>query len=84
VLASVVVFAGRPTAEAEPVARPTDMGFSVGAPQIWMSPEDADRELDAAAKTNARWMRVHIDWRHIRRDRRDTQPRSRVRLGDLE
>ena len=30
-----------------------------------MSPEDADRELDAAAKTNARWMRVHIDWHAI-------------------
>jgi beta-glucosidase/6-phospho-beta-glucosidase/beta-galactosidase len=27
-----------------------------------MSPEDADRELDAAAKTNARWMRVHTDY----------------------
>ena len=30
-----------------------------------MSPEDADRELDAVAKTNARWMRVHIDWHAI-------------------
>ena len=40
-------------------------GFSVGASQIWMSAEDADRELDAAALTNARWMRVHIDWHAI-------------------
>lgn len=47
-LASVVVFAGRPTAEAEPVAPADGYGFSIGAPQIWMSPEDADRELDGA------------------------------------
>ena len=61
-LASVVVFARRPTAEADPVAPADGYGFSIGAPQIWMSPEDADRELDAAARTNARWMRVHIDY----------------------
>ena len=30
-----------------------------------MSPEDANRELDAAAKTGARWLRVHIDWHFI-------------------
>jgi hypothetical protein len=141
VVASVVLFAGRPTAEAKPVAPADGYAFSVGASQIWMSPEDADRELDAAAKTHARWMRVHIDWpaiekvqgavrlglcrplggrrraardegarsdrqhsgvgrgarhrtlwaadqrrrlRHIRRDRRDALPRSRVGLGDLE
>jgi polysaccharide biosynthesis protein PslG len=69
VLASVVVFAGRPTAEAEPVAPADGYGFSVGAPQIWMSQEDADRELDAAAKTDARWMRVHIDWQAIEKVR---------------
>jgi hypothetical protein len=30
-----------------------------------MSAEDADRELDAAARTDARWIRVHIDWHAI-------------------
>src|ERR1700742_3047322 len=37
-------------------------GFSVGAPMTYMSTVDADRELDAAAKTNASWLWVLIDW----------------------
>lgn len=37
-------------------------GFSVGAPMTYMSTADADGELDAAAKTNATWLRVLIDW----------------------
>ena len=28
----------------------------------YMSNVDADREMDAAAKTNATWLRVLIDW----------------------
>ena len=45
-LASVVVFAGRPTAEAEPVAPADGYGFSIGAPQIWMS-----RKMPTASST---------------------------------
>lgn len=52
-------------AGADPVVPADGYGFAVGAPQAWMSPEDADRELDAAALTNARWLRVHIDWHFI-------------------
>ena len=53
-----------------PVVTPTDgYGFSVGASQIWMSPQDADRELDAVAKTGARWLRVHIDWHAVEKER---------------
>ena len=57
--------AGCRIAEAEPVVPADGYGFSVGASQIWMSAEDADRELDAAALTNARWMRVHVDWHAV-------------------
>jgi GH35 family endo-1,4-beta-xylanase len=50
-------------ADAEVVTAPQDgYGFSVGAPMTWMSDVDADRELDAAAKTGATWLRVLIDW----------------------
>lgn len=53
----------RPSPVAMPVV-PGGYGFSVGAPQSWMSDSDADRELDAVARTRAEWMRVLIDW-HI-------------------
>ena len=62
VLATVAI-GGCTSPDTAPVAAPADgYGFSVGASQIWMSAQEADRELDAAAKTEARWMRVHIDW----------------------
>ncbi|MCW2514861.1 MAG: xynB [Mycobacterium sp.] len=64
VVATLTV-SGCRTAQAEPVVPADGYGFSVGASQIWMSPQDADRELDAAARTNARWIRVHIDWHAI-------------------
>ncbi|HEX7824013.1 MAG TPA: hypothetical protein VF477_03830, partial [Mycobacterium sp.] len=54
----------RPAPQATPVAPEGGYGFSVGAPQSWMSDADADRELDAVARTRAEWMRVLIDW-HI-------------------
>lgn len=54
----------RPSPQATPVAPEGGYGFSVGAPQSWMSDADADRELDAVARTRAEWMRVLIDW-HI-------------------
>ena len=57
--------AGCRIAEAEPVVPADGYGFSVGASQIWMSAQDADRELDAAALTNARWLRVHVDWHAV-------------------
>lgn len=65
VLVAALSATGCRTAAAEPVVPADGYGFSVGAPQIWMKPADADRELDAAARTNARWMRVHIDWHAI-------------------
>ncbi|SDZ95345.1 MULTISPECIES: cellulase family glycosylhydrolase [unclassified Mycobacterium] len=54
----------RPSLVAMPVVPDAGYGFSVGAPQSWMSDADADRELDAVARTRAEWMRVLIDW-HI-------------------
>jgi len=62
VLVVTMTIAACRTADAEPVVPADGYGFSVGASQIWMSAEDADRELDAAALTNARWIRVHVDW----------------------
>jgi GH35 family endo-1,4-beta-xylanase len=54
---------GQRAVTAEAVTPPQDgYGFSVGAPMTYMSNIDADRELDAAAKTNASWLRVLIDW----------------------
>ncbi|BDX33128.1 hypothetical protein TUM20985_36750 [Mycobacterium antarcticum] len=61
--------AGCRTTGTEPVVPADGYGFSVGASQIWMSAEDANRELDAAAMTSARWMRVHIDWHAIEKVR---------------
>lgn len=54
----------RPSPVAVPVVPKGGYGFGVGAPQSWMSDADADRELDAVARTRAQWMRVLIDW-HI-------------------
>lgn len=68
-LAAVVASAGCRSAQPGPVVPVDGYGFSVGASQIWMSPEDAERELDAAASTGARWMRVHIDWMAVERVR---------------
>lgn len=52
------------TAQAE-VAPVAGYGFSVGAPMTWMSRMDADRELDAVARTGATWLRVLIDWSRV-------------------
>ena len=61
-VAAMTVTGGRAVI-AEAVTPPKDgYGFSVGAPMTYMSNVDADRELDAAAKTNATWIRVLIDW----------------------
>lgn len=65
-VAVLVLTAGGCRDAPEPVVHPDDgYGFAVGASQIWMSPEDAARELDAVAKTGATWLRVHIDWHAI-------------------
>jgi polysaccharide biosynthesis protein PslG len=54
---------GQRSVTAGAVTPPQDgYGFSVGAPMTYMSNVDADRELDAVAKTNATWLRVLIDW----------------------
>ncbi|MGE2724615.1 family 1 glycosylhydrolase [Mycolicibacterium pulveris] len=51
---------------AEAVVAPRDgYGFAVGAPMTWMSDMDADRELDAVARTGATWLRVFVDWNRI-------------------
>ena len=63
VLATALLLTGVRTAQAEVVVAPSDgYGFSVGAPMTWMNDVDADRELDAAARTGATWLRVLIDW----------------------
>jgi polysaccharide biosynthesis protein PslG len=65
-LVAAVSVTGVRTARAEAVVAPQDgYGFSVGGPMTWMSDVDADRELDAAAKTGATWMRVLIDWSRV-------------------
>lgn len=64
-VAMTVVVAGCREAPV-PVEYPDDgYGFAVGAPQAWMAPEDAARELDAVAGTDATWLRVHIDWQFV-------------------
>jgi len=65
VMVAVLAIAGCRASSAAPVTSPDGYGFAVGSPQIWMSQADADRELDAVAKTGARWLRVHIDWHFI-------------------
>jgi hypothetical protein len=64
VVAAISVAGSRTTAVAakESFVPADGYGFSVGAPMTWMSIVDADRELDAAAKTGATWLRVLIDW----------------------
>lgn len=63
VLMTAMSVTGVRTGHAEVVVAPSDgYGFSVGAPMTWMSDVDADRELDAAARTGATWLRVLIDW----------------------
>src|SRR5690349_17580560 len=48
---------------AEALLVPADgYGFSVGGPMTWMSDINADRELDAAARAGATWIRVLISW----------------------
>ncbi|MBP1820602.1 hypothetical protein [Mycobacterium sp. OAE908] len=62
-LVAAMTVVGQRAVIAEAVTPPQDgYGFSVGAPMTYMSTVDADRELDAAAKTNASWLRVLIDW----------------------
>ncbi len=54
------------TLEAHAVAAPADgYGFGVGGAMTWMSPEDADRELDAVTRTGATWLRVLVSWDRI-------------------
>jgi hypothetical protein len=62
-LIAAMTVVGQQSVTAGAVSPPRDgYGFSVGAPMTYMSNMDADRELDAVAKTNATWMRVLIDW----------------------
>jgi polysaccharide biosynthesis protein PslG len=64
-LIAAMSFIGQHSVKAETLTVPQDgYGFSVGAPMTWMSDVDADRELNAAARTGATWLRVLIDW-HI-------------------
>ncbi|OBA74499.1 hypothetical protein A5633_20620 [Mycolicibacterium elephantis] len=60
--AAVSIADGR-IAQAQPTLAPRDgYGFAVGAPMTWMSDMEADRELDAVARTGATWLRVFVDW----------------------
>src|SRR3982074_3882130 len=62
-LIAAMIVIGQRSFTAEAVSAPQDgYGFSVGAPMTYMSNVDADRELDAVAKTRATWLRVLIDW----------------------
>src|SRR6476469_921849 len=62
-LVVAVSVTGTRTAHADALVVPKDgYGFSVGGPMTWMSDGDADRELDAAARAGATWMRVLISW----------------------
>jgi hypothetical protein len=55
-----------PPAHAEATVAPRDgYGFAVGAPMTWMSDMEADRELDAVARTGASWLRVFVDWKRV-------------------
>lgn len=55
-----------PLAQAEATVAPRDgYGFAVGAPMTWMSDMEADRELDAVARTGATWLRVFVDWNRV-------------------
>src|ERR1700737_4497985 len=61
-LIAAMTVIGQRSGMAEAVTPPQDgYGFSVGAPMTYMSNVDADRELDAVAKTRATWLRVLID-----------------------
>ena len=55
VLLIAALFAGVPrTPEAQALFAPADgYGFGVGAAMTWMSTVDADRKLDAVARTGA-------------------------------
>ena len=62
-LVAAMTVVGQRSMTADAVTPPRDgYGFSVGAPMTYMSNVDADRELDAVAKTGATWLRVLIDW----------------------
>jgi hypothetical protein len=62
-LVASMTVVGQRAVTADAVTPPPDgYGFGVGAPMTYMSNADADRELDAVAKTKATWLRVLIDW----------------------
>src|SRR5689334_25076294 len=62
-LVAAMTVVGQWAVTAQAVTPPRDgYGFGVGAPMTYMSTADADRELDAVAKTSATWFRVLIDW----------------------
>ena len=58
-LIAAMTVTGQRLVTAQAVTPPHDgYGFSVGAPMTYMSNIDADRELDAVAKTGATWLRL--------------------------
>ena len=44
-------------------------GFTEGASMMALSQADLDKELDAASKTNAQWLRVLVDWSKVEPDK---------------
>ncbi|MGX7694760.1 hypothetical protein J8M97_18575 [Gordonia polyisoprenivorans] len=53
------------SARAAVVAPSAGHGFAQGGATLFLSAADLNRELDAVAKTDARWLRVGIDWSSI-------------------
>ena len=46
-----------------------DIGIAAGAPLMYLSDSELDRELDAIRAVGARWLRVDIDWSVIEPNR---------------
>ncbi|MFD1811315.1 hypothetical protein [Rhodococcus gannanensis] len=59
--------AAAPSAGAAVPAPPAGYGFSQGAAQLFLSADDLDRELDAVSQTDAKWLRVMVDWSTVER-----------------
>lgn len=58
--------AGAPDADAgRPETRADRFGFASGAPTMWESDDDLERDMAAMEKAGARWFRVGVEWSHV-------------------
>ncbi|MEU0495643.1 cellulase family glycosylhydrolase [Mycobacterium sp. NPDC006124] len=73
VLSCVTLFVAAlaaPPATAAPRSIPAaGYGFGDGAQTTWLDGDEANRELDAVARTNATWFRVLVPWAQIEQSR---------------